>query len=56
MITPSVPLNLMNKPAPQNLKNHQDIYRKPDTVMRVCQASLWTNSEPTEHKHNGAQQ
>lgn len=56
MITSPVPLNLMNKPTPQNLKDHQDVYCEPDTVMRVCQASLWTNSEPTEHKHNGAQQ
>jgi hypothetical protein len=50
-----IPLNLMDKPAPENLKNDDNVDGEADSMVGVCKAAVRTDSKPTENEHDCAQ-
>ena len=43
---------LVNEPTPERLRDDEDVYRQPNSVMRVSKASFWPNRKPPEHEYD----
>jgi len=53
LIHPSLHLlPLMHPPPPNSLKQHQNIYRQANRMMRIRQAPRWPNRKPPQHEHH----
>jgi hypothetical protein len=50
-----VPFDLVDEPTPEHLKDNHNVDREADSMVRICEAPGWANSEPTKNEYDSAQ-